>query len=405
MSRPYFITWTKQKEAYTLELEAVSAHSFKDGKSNTLIDLSSMSYQASFGLKNKTITDAIKNQINQFSIALPKHTFPLKDKVANFLNEKAKRTSPSGKILETYKTFFTLSGAEGIENALKMARQVTGKNIILARKRSYHGATMGALSVTGDWRNEGHLLPRQWTVRIPGPDEDPKGELIESIILKHGAHKIAAFCLETVTGGNGVIIATPAYYKKVQALAKRYDIKIIMDEVVCGVYRTGTFFGIDHYPFLRPDFIVMAKALTGGFFPMGALLVNQKIAQYYDKNTLSCGLTNYAHPLGLAAIDAVLEISESKKFQENLSKINQQLESLASELKSNSFIVRQMGALMAIELPINVKQEQLISIGLYISIINQTMIVAPHLNMDLKLLATSLKKLKTFLLKENSLEI
>ncbi len=386
-----------------MELEKVGHHSFSIHTTedtphlSKITDLSSMSYQASFGLKNSTITNAMKKQMGHFSMALPKHIFSLKEEIANKLNEKAKRISgKSGKVVKSYKTFFTLSGSEGIENALKMARQVTGRNVILARKRSYHGATMGALAITGDWRNEQHLLPRQWTVRIPGPEEDPKGQSIEKIILKHGAHKIAAFCLETITGGNGVIIPYPAYYKKIQSLAKRYQIKIIMDEVVCGVHRTGTFFGIDHYPFLKPDFIVMAKALTGGFFPLGAVLVCQKIAKFYDQNTLSCGLTNYAHPLGLAAVAGVFEIIESTKFQSNLQQAINALANFAQHLRDKALTVRQIGMLMAIELPHEITPKQIMTNGVYISVINQTMIIAPHLNMPVDQLERCLNKVKKF---------
>ena len=405
MSLPYFITWSKQLVPYTMELERVSAHSFdinlgtkKKPIHKKIVDLSSMSYQASFGLKNKTITNAIKEQINHFSMALPKHTFELKDHVSKELNKKAERFSPkTGKSTKTYKTFFTLSGSEGIENALKIARQVTGKNIILARKKSYHGATMGALSVTGDWRNDEHLLPRQWTVRIPEPDEDPRAEQIEGIILKHGADKIAAFCLETITGGNGVIIPHASYYKKIQSLATKYKIKLIIDEVVCGVHRTGPFFGIDHYPFLKPDFIVMAKALTGGFFPLGAVLVCEKISKYFNQHILSCGLTNYAHPLGLASVNAVLNMIKDKEFSTHRNKLEKALTHFANELENKDIKVRHIGLLMAIELPKALSTEQLIHNGIYASIQNQTMILAPHLNMPLVELERSIKKLNHFL--------
>lgn len=402
MNLPYFITWTKQAGAFSMELEKVSTHSFyiQEDLSTSLkkvTDLSSMSYQAGLGLKNTTITRAMKTQMNSFSMALPKHTFALKEEISNKLNQYAKRRNPkTGKLTKSYKTFFTLSGSEGIENALKMARQVTSRKIILARKDSYHGATMGALAVTGDWRNDQHPLPRQWTVRIPSPQEDPKGQMIEAIILKHGPDKIAAFCLETITGGNGVIIPHTAYYKKIQTLASRYKIKIIMDEVVCGVHRTGPFFGIDHYPFLKPDFIVMAKALTGGFFPLGAVLVCEKIAKYYDKNVLSCGLTNYAHPLGLAAIAGVFEVIEKTSFQKNVENLSKSLKKFADSLREKEIIVRQIGLLMAIELPSNISQEELIGKGVYISIINNNMIIAPHLNMPLKKLDHCLNIIKKF---------
>lgn len=405
MELPYFITWSKQKAPTTLELSKNSPHAFHIVEGSTyrphlkkIVDLSSMSYQASFGLRNKMITEAIKKQMSLFSIALPKHTFDLKKEVSLRLIEKAKRYSPqTGKLSKDYKCFYTLSGSEGIENALKMARQLTGKNIILARKKSYHGATMGALSVTGDWRNDEHLLPRQWTVRIPGPEEDPKGEGIERIILKHGSNKIAAFCLETITGGNGVYIPHPLYYKKIQSLANKYKIKIIMDEVVCAVYRTGPFFGIDHYPFLKPDFIVCAKAISGGFFPIGCVLVCNKLSKRYDDKILSCGLTHYAHPLGLSAIKATLDLTEQRSFQKHADEILMILTEFARDLSFRGFKVRHIGHLMAIEIQDKLTIESLIENGIYASIIRENLILAPHLNTPIRLLKSSLKTLNKLL--------
>jgi taurine---2-oxoglutarate transaminase len=415
-SLPYFITWTAQKYAKTFELLKTTQHELiiqKKGSKSTLkiVDLSSLSYQASFGLKNKNIMDALKEQAAVFPMALPKNTFDLKEKVAKKLNQlAARKSSPQGKIVKQYKTFFTLSGAEGIENALKIVRQVTGRNIILARKRSYHGATMGALAITGDWRNNHHLLPRQWTIRIPEPDEDPKGEKLEAIILKHGPQKIAAFCLETITGGNGVVIPPASYYKKIHSLATKYKIKMIMDEVVCGVHRTGPFFGIDHYPFLKPDFIVMAKGLTGGLFPMGAVLVCEKIAKYYQDHILSCGLTHYGHPLGLACVDSVLKMTSDKKFLKHLDLLTLILSRYKEDIEGLGLIVRQKGLLMAIDFPQNIPLEKFIENGVYLSVINNSLIIAPHLNIPEKLLNQSLNKLFSLLQtllqkKEGAIEI
>src|SRR5690606_31748716 len=120
-----------------------------------------------------------------------------------------------------------------------IARDISKKQIVLARSRSYHGATLGALSVTGDWRNEAHQTVSDWTVRIPEPSEDPDLEKTKAIIEETGAENIAAFCLESITGANGVIIPPQSWWDGINKLAKQYDLFLIIDEVLCGFERTG----------------------------------------------------------------------------------------------------------------------------------------------------------------------
>lgn len=384
---PYFITWTSQNSATTLPLEKVDQNYFY-AKNKKWLNLSSISYQASFGLKNKTIIDAISRQAKSFSMASPKHTFSLKRDVSRVLS---KRTGGN------FKCFFVQSGSEGIENALKMARQYSGKKLILAQKNSYHGATMGALSATGDWRNDNHLLPRQWTKRFPSPQEDPTAEKLAKIILKLGPENIAALCMETITGGNGVFIPSQQWFTNLGNLLKKHKILLILDEVVCAGHRTGPFFGFQNYKGLKPDIIVTAKAMTGGFFPLGVVLVSPKVAQFYNENTLSCGLTNYGHPLGLAALEAVLNITKETKFKSHLKKIENEFSLFFNRLTERNITNRHIGMLGAIEIGDHIKLQDILERGLYCGLQNKRIILAPHLNMPLATLKKGLQVLEELL--------
>ena len=126
------------------------------------------------------------------------------------------------------KIFYTTGGAETIENALKIARDITQKKVVLARRNSYHGATMGALTVTGDWRNPAHQLPNEWVVRIPEPNEPNAILETKKIIEEIGGDNIAALIAETITGGNGVMIPTKEWWKEIEKMCRDNNILLIM---------------------------------------------------------------------------------------------------------------------------------------------------------------------------------
>ncbi|EQC44317.1 aspartate aminotransferase family protein [Bacteriovorax sp. Seq25_V] len=386
----YFQTWSAQENPNQLEITGTSETDYilKDG--STVYDLSSCSYHLGFGLRNKNLETAIIDQVTSLPVAGPKTVFPLKDQVTKRLLSKL---GLEGKL------FYTTSGAESVENALKIARNYSGKTDILARKVSYHGATIGALSATGDWRSDGHLTLSQNTHYIPEPYEKDALERTEEIINAVGADNISAFILETITGGNGVYIPTQEWWDGIQCLCKKYDILLILDEVVCGFSRTGKDFGFQNFK-LSPDIICLAKAISGGFFPFGAVYFNSEISKHYDKNVLSAGLTNYAHPIGLKLCDEVLNLIEDQSFQDNLD----QVEKLLSDFKENvqSFPnikeVRHIGALMAIEV---IEQHFSWKVfkenGLYINVTGQNIIICPIMTTDLKKLEDALNKVKNLL--------
>jgi taurine--2-oxoglutarate transaminase len=368
----FFYTWTAQSNAQTLDVAGTDG-SFLILKTGARFDdFISTSFQTNFGHKNSKIMAAISAQLNQMPIAAPKWDFELKESVSAQL--KRLLGFASGKI------FYTTSGAEAVENALKIARQITGKTKILARNNSYHGATLGALSVTGDWRNKAHKTLNDWTVRIPEPMHDPNLEITEKVILQNDPATIAAFCLETISGTNGVIIPSQNWWDGIQALAKKYGILLIVDEVLVGFGRTGSDFAFQNF-YIKPDMVTMSKGITGGYIPFGALWCHSRIADFYQDNVLACGLTQYAHPLGLAALGSVLEILKSIEFknlqQENLKLIELYLTRL-KRLETVSD-VRVAGMLAAVDLRIPVNPAEFSKRNLFVFTKPNQVIIAPVL--------------------------
>lgn len=340
---PYFYTWSTQENVKTFDLLSTNNEILKTQQYGDLIDFSSTSYQMSFGHNNRSIVTSMQKQMASFCASPPKADFKLKTDVSNQLIERLE--------LGQGKIFYTVSGAEAIENALKIARQLTGKKTICALENSYHGATLGALSITGDWRNKDHLTFDQYTLRIPSYQVDPEAKKLQEVILKYGMDKVAAICLETITGGNGVYMAPKKWWKSVEKFCKQNKILLICDEVVCGFYRTGKAFGFHHYG-IKPDMICLSKAITGGHTPFGAVYLSKPYSQAYDNKVLSCGLTNYAHPIGLAATKAVLNLTHQKKWQDHFKNLNTQFEQEIKSLKAHKAVkeIRYKGLLGAIEL-------------------------------------------------------
>lgn len=374
MNESYFFTWTKQEDAPSLELKETTVDSYITTDGQEVYDLSSCSYHLGLGLRNERLSKVISDQYSTLPVAGPKIVYDLKLQCSKKL--KSSLGFKDGKI------FYTVSGAESIENALKMARQASGKKHILSREVSYHGATLGALSITGDWRRDGSPTLKEYSHFIPGPEDKDAITKTEETIKQIGADNIAAICLETITGGNGVIIPTQEWYDGISKLCKQYNIYLILDEVVCGFGRTGKDFGFQHYG-LKPDFICMAKNISAGFFPFGAVYVSKRVSDYFDKNTLSCGLTNYAHPVGLRLCSEIIDIINEKEFKKNFDQLEIVLKNSITKLETSSKVtsIRQIGLLMAVELSNHeLTWSKLKDQGLYINLANNCLIITPIMN-------------------------
>jgi taurine--2-oxoglutarate transaminase len=383
---PYYISWSKQKGATTFNIASVDGVRVKTDEGHELIDMSSISYQAHFGHNHPVIINAIKKQLESIPMSSPKGVYPGKNESTYELLQYMGKLD--GKI------FYTTGGAETVENALKIARDITQKKIVLARKNSYHGATQGALTATGDWRNNGQLIPHDWVVRIPEPSDKDAIAKTCAIIEQTGAENIAAIILETVTGGNGVYYGDQHWWDGISKLCSDNKILLIMDEVVCGFGRTGKPFGYMHYN-IHPDMICMAKGITGGMVPFGALWTTSKIANHYEENILCCGLTNYAHPLGMAAMKGVLDIVKDTKFQSDLINIQKNFAEELENLKVLKIVkeIRVKGMLAAIDLNKAVDGKEFFKKGLYLVCQTNRLILAPPLIItpaDLKIAMTNI---------------
>jgi taurine---2-oxoglutarate transaminase len=310
--QPFFFTWSAQRGARGVEVRGGDGAWYTTADGGRWLDLGSLSYQANLGHGERRVIEAIRRQADELCLAMPSAVFPAKVALA----EKLLALAPDG----FTRVFFTLGGAEANENALKIARMVTGRHKLVSRYRSYHGASMGALSLTGDFRRA-PLEPG-----LPGVvhaldcycDRCPFGKTVDScarecarhigeVLELEGKGSVAAVFLEAVPGANGVLVPPPEYWPEVRAACDRHGALLVADEVLTGFGRTGRCFAFEHFDVV-PDMITVAKGLTAGYGTLGAVLVHERVARHFDDQVLLAGLTGYAHPLGCAAALAALEV-------------------------------------------------------------------------------------------------
>jgi taurine--2-oxoglutarate transaminase len=213
--------------------------------------------------------------------------------------------------------FFTNGGADANENAVKIARAVTGRQKVLARYRSYHGGTAGAIALTGDprrWSQPAmpgivHVLDPYHGIARGWDTAEDALRTLEEVIQLEGPSTIAAFILEPVTGTNGILIPPDGYLQGVRTLCDKYGILMIADEVMSGFGRTGRWFAVDHWNVV-PDLLTMAKGLTSAYVQLGAVGMRRGIADHFADKAFPSGLTYNSHPLACAAALATLGVLE-----------------------------------------------------------------------------------------------
>lgn len=331
---------------------------FWDGDGQRYYDMSSQLVNLNIGYGNNKVIKAVQDQVERLAFSAPSFAIDVRSQLAKMVVELA--PDNMGKV------FFTLSGADANENAIKIAKMVTGRDKIFSRYRSYHGSSYGAANLTGE--------PRRYACEpgIPGfvkffdpylyrapfdfvnEEEASKyylGQLREQIIYE-GRQAIAAIFLETITGSNGIIIPPKGYLKGVRDLCDEFGILMVCDEVMAGWGRTGEWFAVNHYD-VKPDIITTAKGITCGYAPLGCVIVSKAIAEYFDTNFLSCGLTYSAHPLGCAAGIATLEFYKETGLVAQSKERGILLGEILEELKAKHLSVgdvRYIGLFSALEL-------------------------------------------------------
>jgi taurine--2-oxoglutarate transaminase len=303
--------WQAQAKAMPIAVDHAEGVYFYGTDGTRYLDLNSQLMGVNIGHGDRRVIEAITRQGEKLPYVSPFMAFEGRA----VLGRKLAELFPG----DISKSFFTLGGAEANENAMKIAKAYTGRQKILARYRSYHGSTSGAMQLTGDprrWPNEPgiggvvHVLdPYHGTDRAVDDAETAIRHLEETIELE-GPDTIAAFILETVVGTNGILIPPDGYLQGVRDLCDRSGILMIADEIMCGFGRTGEWFAVNHWDVV-PDLITTAKGLTSSYLPLGAVGIRPDIADHFNENVFWGGLTYNSHPMSIAAAIAVIDVMES----------------------------------------------------------------------------------------------
>lgn len=332
-------SWSKQKGISPLHIDRAEGVYLYTKEGKRYIDFSSQLMNANIGHGRQEVTEAVTHQMQKLSFI----TCAMTTDVRGELGEKLAQITPDG----LTKTLFTLGGSEAIENAIKLARLYTGRHKIIANYRSYHGATMGAISVGGDPRRfavDDQAMPNVVHVENPyfyrcpwySNTIEECGERairnLEQTILFESPGNVAAILMEGESGSSGCFKYPPFYLKKVRELCDKYGILLIIDEVMSGFGRTGKWFGIDHHG-VSPDIMCMAKGLTSGYIPMGGIIVQQKIADAFNDAVMPLGLTYSAHAVGCAAALAVIDIYEREGLVQRAAEMGKYLDKRIEDLK------------------------------------------------------------------------
>jgi taurine--2-oxoglutarate transaminase len=336
-------TWSAQQAVQPIPVKSAKGVYFWDTAGKRYLDFNSMTMCVNIGHGDPRVVEAMVEQARLLPYSAPSMT----NRVRALASRLVAQISPDGRLT---KVLFTLGGADANENAIKLARGFTGRPKILARYRSYHGATAGAMAATGDPRRvawEPMLMPGvvhfldpyryRSTFHRTNPDI-PEDEFcrdylnhLEEIIQYEGPESIAAVLLESVTGTNGVIIPPEGYLQGVRELCDRYGILFIADEVMSGFGRTGKWFAVDHWNVV-PDIMTMAKGLTSAYAPLGAVAMRPEIAAHFDQTVFRSGLTYTSHPISLAAAIANIRVMQEDHLVEHTAAMGSILRRMLSDL-------------------------------------------------------------------------
>jgi taurine---2-oxoglutarate transaminase len=316
------------------------------------LDFNSQLMSVNIGHSDPRVVKAIAAQAEQLAYANP---FMATEPRAR-LGAKLAELAPGD--IDVF--FFTNGGAEANENAFKIARAITGRQKILARYRSYHGATAGAIAATGDPRRWSqppmpgfiHVLDPYHGVQQGWDTVEASLRYLEEVIQLEGSQTIAAFILESVVGTNGILAPPDGYMQGVRALCDKYGILMIADEVMAGFGRTGEWFAINHWNVV-PDLMTMAKGLTSSYVQLGAVGMRQGIADKFQNTPFPGGLTYNSHPLACATALAAIAVMEEDDLVRKAKRTGDVMKQLQSELAAKHpcvGAVRSIGLFGIIEL-------------------------------------------------------
>lgn len=357
--RHSLFSWSKQSGLNPINVERAEGVYFFDRDGKRYLDFSSQLMNMNIGHNDSRVKDAVMKQMEQVNFVFPGAV----TKARGDLSKKLADIAPG----TLNKTFFTLGGAEAVDNAIKLARVYSGRHKVIATYRSYHGATYGAISTGGDPRK--HAVDNQsvpnivhvdnpyfyrcpWYSKTPEECAERAANHVEQVIKYENPDSVAAIILEGESGSSGCIKYPPGYMKRIREITEKYGILLIDDEVMSGFGRTGKWFAIENHEVV-PDIICMAKGLTSGYLPLGGIIVKDEIADHFNDKPLPLGLTYSAHAVSCAAALAVLNIYESDNLFDNAQKMGAYIESQVENMKERHPSIgdfRNTGLLGCIEL-------------------------------------------------------
>ena len=399
-----FFPWSKQKSAVPFNIVDAKGINLTLLGGKQVLDFNSSIFNGNIGHAHEKMQAAMVDAAKNACVTHPSLIHEEKIK----LGENLARITPSKPFVGLTKSFLCLGGADANENAIKIARLVTGRYKVVTRYRSYHGSTLATIGYSGDYRRIPFDGTINGVIRIPDPYPRGSGQaidtvrLLEEILEIEGPETVACVLLEGITGANGVFVPDADYWPRIRKLCTKYGIMLISDEVLSGFGRTGKWFAVDHYD-VEPDMMTLAKGLTAGYAPLGAVVVSEAIAEHFENETLWCGLTNYGNPFSCAVANAAIQIYEEENLIKNAYLRGQELKIILNKMKEeNPYIgeVRSIGLLAAIDLNKNINDETpyvtyratgeealkiqalssaLLNAGVYCTVRFGTLIVAPPL--------------------------
>lgn len=330
--------WVVQKGLSPVVVDRAAGNYFYDSSGKQYLDFSSQFVFSNLGHTDERMAEAISRQVRRLeSVASAFATEP-KARLAKLLAE----ITPG----DIVKSYFSTSGAEANEGAIKLARMATGREKIIARWGGYHGSTFGAMAISNDYRNWAcepsipsvvHCLG-PYCYRCPFGATYPSCDLVcakhvEEVVRFEGREKrVAAFISEPIVGANGIIVAPDGYWQRIREICDKYGMLLMVDEVMTGFGRTGKWFAIEHWGVV-PDVITMAKGITAGYVPLAATSMREWVAKEFESKQWVHGHTYSGHTLAMASGVAAIEIYKSDGLIQRAAELGAYLMQRAQELQ------------------------------------------------------------------------
>jgi taurine--2-oxoglutarate transaminase len=329
--------WVPQKGLNPVIIDSAKGNYFYDPSGKKYLDFSSMFVFSNLGHADPRVVEAIARQAARLPTAASPFATEAKAKLAKLIAE----ITPG----DIRKTFFSTSGAEANEGAIKVARMATGKEKIIARWRTYHGSTLGAMALSNDYRNwaaepaipgvihclDPYCYRCPFGLTYPGCDLQCAKHVEDVVRFEGGARRVAGFIAEPVVGSNGIVVPPDGYFQKIREICDRYEMAMMCDEVMSGFGRTGKWFAIEHWGVV-PDVITMAKGISSGYVPLGATSIRPWLAEKFENNPWVHGHTYSGHTLAMAAGIATIEAYRADGLVQRSAEMGEYLKKKALEL-------------------------------------------------------------------------